>query len=111
MMAMDENRDYGGAKQQGGTSKETPQQQVQDMGDLVKRDRNHPSVILWSFCNEVGAAWEGHGDTSTRSVSPIRKHSRRTSHPTPPHPRAAATTRRRRSRFAKSPTSLMARGP
>lgn len=54
MMAMDENRDFGGAKQQGGISKETPQQQVQDMGDLVMRDRNHPSVILWSFCNEVG---------------------------------------------------------
>lgn len=54
MMAMDENRDFGGAKQQGGVSKETPQQQVQDMGDLVMRDRNHPSVILWSFCNEVG---------------------------------------------------------
>merc|ERR1711988_1092627 len=25
---------------------------VENMGALVKRDRNHPSVIIWSFCNE-----------------------------------------------------------
>lgn len=24
------------------------------MGDLVQRDRSHPSIVLWSFCNEVG---------------------------------------------------------
>ena len=27
---------------------------VQAEGDMVKRDRNHPSVMIWSFCNEVG---------------------------------------------------------
>lgn len=27
---------------------------VENMKSLVKRDRNHPSVILWSFCNELG---------------------------------------------------------
>jgi hypothetical protein len=27
---------------------------VQNFANLVKRDRNHPSVIVWSFCNEVG---------------------------------------------------------
>ena len=26
---------------------------VQDMAALVRRDRNHPSVLIWSFCNEV----------------------------------------------------------
>jgi len=26
---------------------------VDNMASLVKRDRNHPSVILWSFCNEM----------------------------------------------------------
>ena len=27
---------------------------VTNMGALVKRDRNHPSVVIWSFCNEGG---------------------------------------------------------
>ena len=27
---------------------------VANMGALVKRDRNHPSVVIWSFCNEAG---------------------------------------------------------
>ena len=27
---------------------------VENMGTLVKRDRNHPSVVIWSFCNEGG---------------------------------------------------------
>ena len=54
ILVLDENRDYGGGKQQGGISKETSQQQVDDMGDLVQRDRNRASVFAWSFCNEVG---------------------------------------------------------
>lgn len=27
---------------------------VDNMGVMVKRDRNHPSVVIWSFCNERG---------------------------------------------------------
>ena len=34
---------------------------VTNMGALVKRDRNHPSVVIWSFCNEGGC--EGSHET------------------------------------------------
>ena len=44
-MCWDENRDYG-AKYGSGAY-------VVAMHDMVKRDRNHPSVIMWSFCNEA----------------------------------------------------------
>lgn len=42
VMVWDEARDFG------------PQQRfVDDMAAMVKRDRNHPSVALWSYCNEI----------------------------------------------------------
>ena len=44
-MCWDENRDYG-AKYGGGVY-------AIAMRDMVKRDRNHASVIIWSFCNEA----------------------------------------------------------
>ena len=39
IMSWDENRDYG-------------REYVPEMHDMVKRDRNHPSIIIWSYCNE-----------------------------------------------------------
>lgn len=39
VLSWDENRDYG-------------LEYVQEMHDMVKRDRNSPSVVVWSFCNE-----------------------------------------------------------
>lgn len=30
---------------------------LQDITDMVERDRNHPSVIVWSIGNEVSEAW------------------------------------------------------
>lgn len=54
MIAMDENRDYGGAVGQGGHTLESVTDELVDMSDLIKRDRNHASVVMWSFCNEVG---------------------------------------------------------
>lgn len=41
MVVMDENRLF-----------DDNPSYVDNMGTLVKRDRNHPSVIIWSFCNE-----------------------------------------------------------
>ncbi|EDQ85641.1 uncharacterized protein MONBRDRAFT_34168 [Monosiga brevicollis MX1] len=43
VMVMDENRLFSNSSIY-----------VANMGDLVRRDRNHASVIIWSFCNEVG---------------------------------------------------------
>jgi hypothetical protein len=51
-MCWDENRDYG-AKYGGGAY-------AVAMRDMVKRDRNHPSVIMWSFCNEAECAQFDH---------------------------------------------------
>jgi beta-galactosidase len=54
MMAVDENRDYYDCSTgQGGDKTETANDELNDMADLVKRDRSHPSIIIWSFCNEV----------------------------------------------------------
>ena len=38
---------------------------VRDLTDQIKRDRNHPSVIIWSVGNEVGEQW---GDTPAEDV-------------------------------------------
>jgi beta-galactosidase/beta-glucuronidase len=54
VLIMDENRDYGGHQGQGGYTEESVAQEVKDMGKMVQRDRAHPSVFIWSFCNEVG---------------------------------------------------------
>lgn len=43
MVVMDENRLFANT---------TPF--VLNVGAMVKRDRNHPSVTIWSFCNEAG---------------------------------------------------------
>ena len=40
VVAMDENRILG-----------TDDVSIMNMGAMVKRDRNHPSVVIWSYCN------------------------------------------------------------
>jgi len=41
-----------------------------DLEDQVLRDRNHPSVFIWSIGNEIPEQWGNHGkDTSGRSIA------------------------------------------
>ena len=48
VIVWDENRNFGDKKFW-----------VQAQRDMVKRDRNHPSIMVWSFCNE---GWCNYGD-------------------------------------------------
>ena len=53
MLVMDENRHLGdtySAK----SSPATPYDDLSDLKEMVVRDRNHPSIIIWSMCNEEG---------------------------------------------------------
>ncbi|POY37461.1 glycoside hydrolase family 2 [Solitalea longa] len=43
---------------------------VQDLKDQVKRDRNHPSVFVWSIGNEISEQWsKDAADTSGRAIA------------------------------------------
>ena len=46
---------------------------VKDLTDMVLRDRNHPSVFMWSLGNEIPEQWDKYGDyeatdTTGRSI-------------------------------------------
>lgn len=45
----------------------------QDLEDLVKRDRNHPSVFIWSIGNEILEQWDTTGITIARELASIVK--------------------------------------
>ena len=42
-----------------------------DLADLVMRDRNHPSVLMWSIGNEVLEQWEGESDMPRPTPQPL----------------------------------------
>ncbi len=44
-----------------------------DLEDLVRRDRNHPSVIIWSIGNEILEQWDSSGLELTRRLAGIVK--------------------------------------
>merc|ERR1712139_765079 len=47
------------------------QDMIDDLKSLILRDRNHPSVIMWSLCNE--ALCEGFNAGTAKSLKPIVK--------------------------------------
>ena len=42
-----------------------------DLEDFVRRDRNHPSVIIWSIGNEILEQWDSTGIAIAKSLSSI----------------------------------------
>jgi|WetSurMetagenome_2_1015567.scaffolds.fasta_scaffold03813_2 beta-galactosidase len=42
-----------------------------DLSDMVKRDRNHPSVFIWSIGNEILEQWDSTGITIARDLAAI----------------------------------------
>lgn len=40
-----------------------------DLEDQIKRDRNHPSVFMWSIGNEIQEQWGTGADTSGRAIT------------------------------------------
>jgi beta-galactosidase len=53
MLVMDENRHLGDTEN-GKASLNTPYADLHEVQSMVLRDRNHPSIIMWSMCNEEG---------------------------------------------------------
>ncbi len=60
MLVMDENRHLGdayGSHSPPGTTATN----LSDLAVMIQRDRNHPSVIMWSLCNEEGLRRKAEG--------------------------------------------------
>lgn len=53
MLVMDENRHLGDSYMSH-SPKGTTSDDLSDLAVMIQRDRNHPSIIMWSMCNEEG---------------------------------------------------------
>jgi beta-galactosidase len=53
MLVMDENRHLGDTEE-AKSNLTTPYSDLSELKSMVLRDRNHPSIIMWSMCNEEG---------------------------------------------------------
>jgi hypothetical protein len=60
VLCWDENRDFN-------------QMNIGDMETLVRRDRNHPSVVVWSACNEVECFVTGNANVTGKQMMDATK--------------------------------------
>ncbi|HKU25235.1 MAG TPA: glycoside hydrolase family 2 TIM barrel-domain containing protein [Candidatus Sulfotelmatobacter sp.] len=60
MLVMDENRHLGDTYAPKATAS-TPYADLSDLKAMVLQHRNHPSIIMWSLCNEEGQQGTPHG--------------------------------------------------
>ncbi len=57
ILVMDEFRMWQRLKSNGDYARFFDEWHKKDLSDLIKRDRNHPSIIMWSIGNEVLEQW------------------------------------------------------
>ena len=67
MLVMDENRHLGDTEA-GKASANTPYADLHEVESMVLRDRNHPSIIMWSMCNEEGIQGSPHAADIFRAM-------------------------------------------
>ena len=46
---------------------------VKDLQDQILRDRNHPSIFMWSIGNEIPEQWSDEGVVIAKELSAIVK--------------------------------------
>ncbi len=44
-----------------------------DLADFIRRDRNHPSVVIWSLGNEIGEQFSPGGDSVLRALKAVSR--------------------------------------
>jgi len=71
-VVMDESYDmWHNTKTQFDYANEWDEWHQKDLEDFIKRDRNHPSVIIWSVGNEIQEQWEELGVQTTKELKAI----------------------------------------